>query len=206
MSCLCPRNEAAVLWRVAYCCWPMTHRRCVLCRESLFDEVVNGLLFELMCKKTLNTLIRIEVFCSIEPTWDMCKVLYFSSFISSNRQCSNETLVCAVIWTSDPSGPCRFPRTLPPIAWVTTRTTLSQGFSVVIYCHALDGNYRITRVIKGNNHKWCTKIWPKIKPPQSLKLANFTFTFTPNGTKFLTPFPLVMWRQFRMFPNFNRKN
>jgi hypothetical protein len=25
MSCLCPRNEVAILWRVAYCCWPIIH-------------------------------------------------------------------------------------------------------------------------------------------------------------------------------------
>jgi hypothetical protein len=61
----------------------------------------------------LNTLIRIEVIWSIEPTWDMCIVWYFSSFISSNIQRSYETLVCAVIRTSDPLGLCHFPRTLP---------------------------------------------------------------------------------------------
>jgi hypothetical protein len=144
MSCLCPRNEAAVLWRVAYCCWPMIYRRCMLlCREPLLDKVVNNILFELICKQTLNTLIRIEMTWSIKPTWDMCMVWYFSSFISSNRERSNETLVCTVIRTSDPSGPCRFPRTLPPIAWVTTGATMSQGFSVVIYCHALDRNYMV---------------------------------------------------------------
>jgi hypothetical protein len=48
-----------------------------------------------------------------------------------------------MIQTTEPSGPCRFPRALPPIAWVTTGATMSQGFSVVIYCHALDGNYMV---------------------------------------------------------------
>jgi hypothetical protein len=144
MSCLCTRNEAAVLWRVAYCCWPMIHCRCVLlCCEPFLDEVVNDLLFELMCKQTLNTLIGIKVIWSIEPTWDMCIVWYFSSFISSNKQCSNETLVCAVIQTSDPSGLCCFPRTLPPMAWVTTCATVLQGFSVVVYWHLLDCNYMV---------------------------------------------------------------
>jgi hypothetical protein len=104
-----------ILWRKAYCCRPVIHRRCVLCLKSFFDEVVNGLLFKLMCKQTLNTFIRIEVIWSIKPTWDMCIIWYFSSFINSNKQGSNETLVCAVIRTSDPLGPCRFPSTLPPL-------------------------------------------------------------------------------------------
>jgi hypothetical protein len=32
---------------------------------------------------------------------------------------------------------------LTPIAWVTTRATVSKDFSVVIYCHALDRNYMV---------------------------------------------------------------
>jgi hypothetical protein len=72
-------------------------------------------LFESMCKQTLNMLIRIEVIWSIEPTLDMCIIWYFSSFINSNKQRSNETLVCTVIRTSDPSEPCRFPHTLLPL-------------------------------------------------------------------------------------------
>ena len=35
MSCLCPLDAAAFLRRVAYRYWPMIHRRCMLCRESL---------------------------------------------------------------------------------------------------------------------------------------------------------------------------
>jgi hypothetical protein len=35
MSCLCPRNEAAFLWKVSYPYWPVIHPRCVLCHESL---------------------------------------------------------------------------------------------------------------------------------------------------------------------------
>jgi hypothetical protein len=29
MSCLCPLNEVAFLWRVAYLYWPLIHHRCV---------------------------------------------------------------------------------------------------------------------------------------------------------------------------------
>jgi hypothetical protein len=35
MPCLCPHNEGAFLWRVAYCYWLVIHPRCVLCLESL---------------------------------------------------------------------------------------------------------------------------------------------------------------------------
>jgi hypothetical protein len=130
-----------ILWGVAYCCRPVIHRRCVL--WIIFDEVVTSLLFELMCKQTLNTLIRIEVIWSNEPTWDMCIIWYFSSFINSNKQHSNETLVCAVIRTFDPSGPCRFPRTLPPLLGLQHALQCRKDFFVVIYCHALDGNYMV---------------------------------------------------------------
>jgi hypothetical protein len=123
--------------------WPVIHRRCMLCCESFFDEVVNGLLFKLMCKQILNTLIWIEVIWSIEPTWDLCIVWYFSSFINSNRQRSNETLVCAVIRTSDPLGPCRFPCTLPPLLGLRHALQCYKDFSVVIYCHSLDSNYMV---------------------------------------------------------------
>jgi hypothetical protein len=34
MSCLCPGDEVALLWRVAYRYWPIIHCRCVLCCES----------------------------------------------------------------------------------------------------------------------------------------------------------------------------
>jgi hypothetical protein len=40
-----------------------------------------------------------------------------------------------VIRTSDPFGTVPLPRTLPPIAWVTTRATVPQVFIVGIYCH-----------------------------------------------------------------------
>jgi hypothetical protein len=109
----------------------------------IFYEVVNGLLFELMCKQTLSTLIWIEVILSIEPTWDICLVWYFSSFINSNRQRSNETLVCAMIQTSDPSGPCRFLGTLPPLLGLQHVLPCRRDFSVVIYCHMLDGNFMV---------------------------------------------------------------
>jgi hypothetical protein len=57
-------------------------------------EVVYGLLYKLMCKQTLNTLIWIEVFWSTEPIWNICIIWYFL-----NKQHPNETLVGAVIWT-----------------------------------------------------------------------------------------------------------
>jgi hypothetical protein len=120
-------------WHITVDPWFIVDECCCCVVNHLLDEVVNNLLFELMGKQTLNTLIWIEVIQSIEPTWNMCIVWYFSSFISSNKRCSNETLVCAVIRTSDPSGQCRFPCTLPPIAWVTMRTTMSQGFFLALY-------------------------------------------------------------------------
>jgi hypothetical protein len=64
-------------------------------------EVVYGLLYQLMCKQTLNTLIRIEVIWSTKLTWNMCIIWYFSSVINSNKQRSNETLDGAVIQISD---------------------------------------------------------------------------------------------------------
>ena len=63
-----------------------------------------------------------KVIWSTEPTWNMCIIRYFLSFISSNKQCSNETLVCAVIQTSDPSGPCHFP--VPCPQWLGLRHSL----------------------------------------------------------------------------------
>jgi hypothetical protein len=33
-SAFCPHDEAAVFWRVAYCCWPMIHEICVFCPDS----------------------------------------------------------------------------------------------------------------------------------------------------------------------------
>jgi hypothetical protein len=44
MSCLCPRDEAAFLWRVAYCCWPVMHRICMLwiyCFVGIYCHVLN---------------------------------------------------------------------------------------------------------------------------------------------------------------------
>jgi hypothetical protein len=33
-SAFCRHDETAILWRVAYCCWPTIHQRCMLCCES----------------------------------------------------------------------------------------------------------------------------------------------------------------------------
>jgi hypothetical protein len=63
----------------------------------------------------------------------MCIVWYFSSIISLNERCSNETLVCAVTRTSDLRDRAASLRTLPPIAWVTMRATVLQGFFLALY-------------------------------------------------------------------------
>jgi hypothetical protein len=97
------------------CYWPMIHRICVLLILGLClfiatrwtvpnwssSELVYGLLYKLMCKQTLSTLIRIEVIWSTEPKWNICIIQYFSCVMNSNKQHSNETLVGTVIRTSD---------------------------------------------------------------------------------------------------------
>ena len=96
-------------WRIAVGLWFIIDASCVvnLCswvfiamrwmvtnRSSL--EVVHGLLYQLMCKRTFNTLFWIKVIWST-----ICIFWYFLSVINLNNQCSNDTLLGTKIRTSD---------------------------------------------------------------------------------------------------------
>jgi hypothetical protein len=61
----------------------------------------------------------------------MCMIWYLSSFNSSNKQCSNETLVYTMIRTFDPFGIVPLPRTLPPIAGLQHVLPCRKDFSWV---------------------------------------------------------------------------
>jgi hypothetical protein len=49
-----------------------------------------------------NTLNHLKVSWRTELIWNICGIWYFLSVLNSNKLCSNETLVCIVIRTSDP--------------------------------------------------------------------------------------------------------
>ncbi len=55
LSCLCPRD---VKWRIAVGPWSIVDACCAV--NHYLTRLPSDLLFELMCKQTLNTLIRIE--------------------------------------------------------------------------------------------------------------------------------------------------
>jgi hypothetical protein len=42
MSCLCPRNAAAFLWRVAFRYWPMIHHRWIFVSVGIYSHTLNG--------------------------------------------------------------------------------------------------------------------------------------------------------------------
>jgi hypothetical protein len=178
MSCLCPRNKAAVLWRVAYCCWPMIHHRCVLlCHERLLDEVALRSFIQINVQADLEHVNSDQrVIWSTEPAWNMCIIWYFSSFISSNKQFSNETLVCAVIQTSDPSGPCHFPVPCPELLglghalpcrkdflWVVIATTSTSNtvlaYNMISYGARAEIQTRVRRVLSNRSTIWAINRW-----------------------------------------------
>jgi hypothetical protein len=117
LSCLCPGNEAAVLWRGAYCYWPwsivdvccVVNQDCVIFTTTLHWTVTIWSSLEaclqsvrwLKVRADLNTLNHFEVSWSTEPILNICIIRYFSSVINSNKRRSNETLVGVVIQTSD---------------------------------------------------------------------------------------------------------
>jgi hypothetical protein len=94
----------ACLCRESFCPWVFIARDYSVTNWSSL-EVVYGLLYKLMCKQALNTIIQIEVIWSTKPSWNMCIIWYFSSVINSNKQRSSEKLVGAVIQTSDLRDP-----------------------------------------------------------------------------------------------------
>jgi hypothetical protein len=117
-----------------------------------------------------------RVIWSTEPTWNMCMIRYFSSFISSNKQCSNETLVCAVIWSSDPSGPCHFPVPCPQLLglrhalpcrkdflWVFIATTSTSNtvlaYNVISYGARAEIWTRVRRVQSNPSTIWAINRW-----------------------------------------------
>ncbi len=117
-----------------------------------------------------------RVIWSIEPTWNMCIIRYFSSFISSNKQCSNETLVCAVIGTSDPLGPCNFPVPCPQLlglrhalpcrkdfSWVFIATTSTSNtvlaYNVISYGAGAGIWTRVRRVQSNRSTIWAINRW-----------------------------------------------
>jgi hypothetical protein len=96
------------------------------------SQFITVLLWDQLCEP-----VTVTDGCRLYNLWTCHYTIiwYFLSVISSNKQCSNETLVYTVIGTSDPFWIVPLPCTLPPIAWVTTCPTVPQGFFVGIYCH-----------------------------------------------------------------------
>jgi hypothetical protein len=103
MSCLCPRNETAFLWRVAYhyglwsiidaCCvfnlcpWVFIATQWMVTHWSSLEACLRSISW-FKVQADLNTLIW-----STEPVWNIFMIWYFWTFINLNNWCSNDTLV-----------------------------------------------------------------------------------------------------------------